>query len=112
MASRLTSRVCILAFFLAGSLAAHAQVEPKAVSYLINPDHNASISSPSLRLPLELKWTFNAPGEITYPIIADGRIFLGTLASGTSPGYVFAISQYDGRVLWQAPLSGGSERQS
>src|SRR2546423_15591176 len=104
MASRLTSRVCILAFFLAGSLAAHAQVEPKAVSYLINPDHNAAISSPSLRLPLELKWSFNA-GQMSFPIIADGRIFFGTLTGGGEPGYVYAISQVDEHLLWRTPLA-------
>ena len=68
----LTGLICIL---FAVSLQAQSSPD-QARNYQINETHTGVSSSPGLTPPLKQKWSVNFGQDISYPIIADGRVFV------------------------------------
>jgi outer membrane protein assembly factor BamB len=58
-------------------------------------------------VPAQL-WQVTLNGEASYPVIAGGRVFVTTSASGGSyGGWLYALDASSGKVLWgPVPLSG------
>ena len=90
--------------------AAIAQVPTdQARAFQVNTAHSGSITSPGLAPPLRQKWSINFGDFISYPIIADGRVFVTVKHSG--PLYdsqVYAIDAASGAILWSFNLTGES----
>lgn len=70
-----------------------ASQSENAVTYQINPTHTGAIDGPTLKLPFSVKWTAPLGQTSTYPVIANGRVFVG----GNS---VFALNATTGATLW------------
>ncbi len=84
-----------------------------ASSYLINPAHTNAVAGSTLRPPLTRLWTASLTGAASYPLIADGRVFVtsatastpgGTLTAGAS---IRALDASTGSTIWSAPIAGG-----
>ena len=82
------SIISLSTFLLLTSTSANAQSD-QSVAFQINPQHTGAVSSPSLRLPFIKKWTMNFDGLVSYPLVADGRVFITQGDSGTSFGWAF-----------------------
>lgn len=70
-----------------------------SVTYQINPAHTGAIAMP-MRLPLRKIWSRDLRNSISYPIIADGKVFVTV---GESPLYgtvLYALDAWDGRSAW------------
>lgn len=53
------------------------------------------------------KWSVTLNAAASYPVIAQGRVFVTTTKSGGSGGSLYALSAQTGAVLWgPVPLSG------
>ena len=87
---------------------ASAQVpSDQARNYQIDATHTGSISIPGLTPPLRQRWSVNFGEPISYPLIADGKVFVTVrnppIAQGTM---LYALDATNGAVLWQYHLLG------
>jgi outer membrane protein assembly factor BamB len=79
-----------------------------ATSYLIHPTHTNAVSGSTLVPPLTRIWTANLPGTASYPLIADGRVYIVVFAAGVganSPAAVMAFDVASGVTLWSTSLA-------
>jgi hypothetical protein len=61
--------------------------------------------------PLLRRWTHEFDNQLTYPLIADNRVFVGVVSTGahdrtTYGDRIFALSLRTGRVLWRTEIPG------
>lgn len=78
----------------------------QARNFQINETHTGSTSVDHLIPPLKVRWTVNFGQSISYPLIADGRVFV-TVNNGTFSGTtLFALDATNGAVIWSFPLGG------
>ena len=97
----LAGLICIL--FATSTL---AQSPDQARNFQINETHTGSSSSPGLVPPLMQKWSVNFGQPISYPLIADGKVFV-TVKSGSGYGTrLYALNATDGATLWSFDLGG------
>src|SRR5215831_13716437 len=83
-----------------------AQSSPdQARNFQINEAHNGS--SPSVIVPpLTQRWSVNFGQAISYPLVADGKVFV-TVKKETSDGTIlYALNGADGSTLWSYDLAG------
>jgi len=71
----------------------------------IDETHTGSITTDHLTPPLKQRWVVNFGQKISYPLIADGRVFV-TVRNANSGTTLFAIDAANGGVLWSSDLFG------
>jgi outer membrane protein assembly factor BamB len=74
-------------------------VPSEAVAYQIDPAHTGAQPNDTLTLPLTQRWSVQLPGEVSYPLIADGRVFV-TVVAHTDGANLYALDQQTGDTLW------------
>jgi outer membrane protein assembly factor BamB len=86
---------------------AAAAAEPQAVAIQMDVAHTGVTSTAALfRFPLAEYWRLDFPGPVSYPLIANGRVFV-TVADAASYGsMLFALDVKSGKTLWKTPISG------
>jgi len=101
-------RLLVVLIYLLCTISTHAQTPPEqARNYQINETHTGSISVPGLTPPLQEKWRREFGRIPSYPIIADGRVFV-SVASQFSTGLgsiLYVLDQNTGGILWLAGIS-------
>lgn len=98
----------LISILFATSAPAQTPIE-QARAFQVNTAHTGSITSPGLAPPLRQKWSINFGNFISYPIIADGRVFVTVKHGG--PFYdsrVYAIDAANGAIVWSFNLVGES----
>lgn len=84
-----------------------AQAPDQARNYQINETHSGSVTTAHLTPPLRQRWTVNFGQPISYPLIADGRVFVTVknvpITQGTT---LFALDATNGAVIWSFNLGG------
>lgn len=89
------------------STTALAQIaQDQARNYQINETHTGSSSSPGLTPPLKQKWSVNFGQPISYPLIADGKVFVTVSNAGASGTKLYALNAADGTTVWSYALGG------
>jgi outer membrane protein assembly factor BamB len=76
-------------------------------AYQISSSHDGYSGDTTIAGPLTSRWTHSFTGQISYPLIADGLVFV-TVAD-VSSGYgtdLYALNQSDGSVVWSQFISG------
>lgn len=86
---------------------ASAQVTPEqARNFQIDASHTGATTSATLKPPLLQRWVVNFGQPISYPLIADGKVFVTVRsAPGTT---LFALNATNGAVVWSSSLGGSS----
>jgi len=85
---------------------ASAQVTEQARNFQIDATHTGSISVQNLTPPLRKRWVVNFGRPISYPLIADGRVFV-TVKNATGSGTeLVALDATNGTALWSFNLGG------
>jgi outer membrane protein assembly factor BamB len=94
-------------FIAALSGAAHAQASS---TYQIDAAHTGSIVfEQGLRFPLQERWTVDLGESVSYPVIADGRVFVVTDRNGgASDVELVALDAETGSQLWKRACPGMS----
>ncbi|HET9525185.1 MAG TPA: PQQ-binding-like beta-propeller repeat protein [Pyrinomonadaceae bacterium] len=86
---------------------ASAQVTPEqARNFQINETHTGATTVDRLTPPLRQRWVVNFGRPISYPLIADGRVYVtvkNAVGQGTS---LFALDATNGATLWSFALGG------
>ena len=85
---------------------ASAQVPEQARNFQIDATHTGSISVQNLIPPLWQRWVVNFGRPISYPLIADGRVFVTVKNASGSGTELFAIDSANGVLLWSFNLGG------
>src|SRR5215813_13295228 len=98
----LSGLVCVLI-----SISSQAQVtSDQARNYQINETHTGSISSAGLTPPLKQKWSVNFGQKISYPVVADGRVFVTVRNPAPYSTTLYALDGATGATIWSYVLTG------
>jgi len=99
----LLASICILF-----ATTARAQTAPEqARNFQVNTTHTGSSSEPLIP-PLKQKWVVNFGQPISYPLIADGKVFV-TVKVPTGQGTtLYALDSTNGAIVWSSALGGNS----
>src|SRR4051794_34071461 len=91
----------------AASLAVAAATQAAdSVTYQADPAHSGFVDEP-VAPPLGVRWSHRFGERVSYPIVAGGRVFVTTAASGGSYGTTLhALDAATGAERWSAPLPG------
>ena len=83
-----------------------------ATGLQINSAHNGVIAFKNVSLPASSKWSASFPHAISYPLIADGKVFVistvGTSYFTNSSSEVSALSQASGAKIWGPVVIAGA----
>lgn len=82
----------------------------QATAYQITQGHTGSVSFPGgITFPDAPTWSVNLPGQVSYPVIADNRVFVTVRNSVTEPlgTQLHALNADTGTNAWQ-PISLGT----
>src|SRR5436190_14441028 len=102
---RAKSLLCCVAACLAFALAGSANADPGAlaVAYQINVAHSGVQTDSALTPPFGLRWRVTLPAQVSYPLIAEGKVFVtagSTVDSSTRTPVLYALDQVSGQTLW------------
>lgn len=94
--------------FLLFATTAPAQVAQQARNFQIDATHTGGTTVDHLTPPLKQRWVVDFGQAISYPLIADGRVFVTVRkpANGTT---LFALDTNFGGVIWSVDLGGNSQ---
>ena len=73
----------------------------EATAYQLDAAHDGSIADAGLAAPLTQAWSVTLPAAASYPLIADGMVFV-TVANKR----VYALNQATGSTIWSRPIAG------
>jgi outer membrane protein assembly factor BamB len=80
----------------------------EAVAYQINPAHSGWQVNSSVRLPLSQRWQHSFEGSISYPVVADGRVFVTTRQAANYGTNLYALNAETGALSWGPVALGGT----
>jgi outer membrane protein assembly factor BamB len=108
-----THRVTLLAIAIAictgliGAGSASADPGALAVAYQINVAHSGVQTDSALTPPFGLRWRVTLPAQVSYPLIAEGKVFVtagSTVDSSTRTPVLYALDEVSGQTLWSQTL--------
>ena len=95
--------------FLFFAITASAQVAPdQARNFQIDATHSGAMTTNHLTPPLKQRWVVDFGQAISYPLIADGRVFV-TVRKPSNGTTLFALDTMFGGLIWSANLGGNSQ---
>jgi outer membrane protein assembly factor BamB len=79
----------------------------EADAYQIGVSHNGYSADTTITPPLAHRWSHTFAGPVSYPLIADGKIFATVADNGGNYGTnLYAIDQATGAIIWSQPING------
>jgi len=94
--------------FLLFATTASAQVAQQARNFQIDATHTGGTTVDHLTPPLKQRWVVDFGQAISYPLIADGRVFV-TVRKPSNGTTLFALDTNFGGVIWSFDLGGNSQ---
>ncbi len=103
---RITAALLTAGFLSVGAIQALAGQD--AVTYQINTTHDGRIAfKKGFTPPLTTKWIKDLGGPVSYPVTANGLVFVTVGNPYGSPGtQLFALNLSTGDVVWQKAIAG------
>jgi outer membrane protein assembly factor BamB len=80
----------------------------QARNFQADATHTGAVTTPGLIPPLKQRWAVNFGQPISYPLIADGRVFVTVKDPAGNGTNLFALDATNGAIIWSAPLGGFS----
>ncbi|HEX5324316.1 MAG TPA: PQQ-binding-like beta-propeller repeat protein, partial [Capsulimonadaceae bacterium] len=93
---------------LALAIPSLSRAQSVATTYQIDPAHTGASDAPNIVYPLVQKWAVSLPGNISYPIIARGKIFVTVADPTVGEVKLYALNEATGAIVW-GPLAIGSQ---
>jgi outer membrane protein assembly factor BamB len=92
---------CVLLASASSATAGGGKQGEYAVAYQINPAHSGAITfAAGFTTPLTQAWTENLGSGLSYPVIADGRVYVNS-----SNGVTYALDLQTGATKWSKNTS-------
>ena len=90
------------------SVASAGRAADDATAYQINPAHDGSIAlSGGFTPPLTRAWVQNLHGSVSYPVIANGLVFVNVGNNGVRYGsHFYALRLNTGEIVWRKKIRG------
>jgi len=94
----------------AGNLAHAANPASQfSTAYQINPAHSGAITfSTPFAPPLKLAWKQTFPGAVSYPIVAEGMVFVSVANSVSGSPLLVALNLATGKIVWEKEVAIGA----
>lgn len=70
-----------------------------AVAYQQNFEHTGAARTPNLHIPMHVQWSVDLGQLVSYPIVADGRVFV------TAGSNLDALDPRTGQLLWAQTIT-------
>jgi outer membrane protein assembly factor BamB len=99
MKNIIVSVVALLTILFCASTQAQT-TSGQAVNYQIDASHTGSVNTPGLTPPLQQKWSVNFGQNISYPIIADGKVFVTVRNASVYGTKLYALNAATGAIAW------------
>lgn len=100
------SFLCVIFSLFATTIS--AQVTNQARNFQNDATHTGSVTTDHLTPPLRQRWAVDFGQKISYPLIADGKVFV-TVRNASSGSMLFALEQTFGGFIWSFDLGGSSQ---
>ncbi len=71
-----------------------------AVTYHMNPLHTGQVTTPRLTPPFMTRWTADLGADVSYPLIAEGKVFATAGTPGNQSSSLYAFDAATGSTLW------------
>jgi outer membrane protein assembly factor BamB len=71
-----------------------------AVTFQINPAHTGASTDTHIAPPLAKRWSMELGSSVSYPLIADGRVFVTTVSTVSAGTLLYALDLTSGAILW------------
>jgi outer membrane protein assembly factor BamB len=74
-----------------------------ATGYLLNPAHTSTLDDPTLAPPLNLAWSRDFGSVVSYPVVAQGRVYLvlsDETSGASTPLRLVALDVSTGATVW------------
>jgi outer membrane protein assembly factor BamB len=71
-----------------------------AVAYQVNPSHTGAQASDPLAPALVRTWTRDLGGDVSYPVVAGGKVFVTVANVGAYGTRLYALDLATGAVVW------------
>jgi outer membrane protein assembly factor BamB len=71
-----------------------------AVTYQINTLHTGAITTPTLIPPLKVKWSVDLKATVSYPLIAENKVFVIAGPDSSNEVNLYALDAQTGHRLW------------
>jgi outer membrane protein assembly factor BamB len=99
------NRYALALGLIAGCVAASAFAAgtDTAVAYQNNVAHDGTQVDAALAPPYAQAWSVTLPGAVSYPLIADGLVFIVANGASNEPT-LFALNQANGATVWSQLL--------
>ena len=78
----------------------------QAVAYQINTAHSGDLGGDALAPPLTKRWSRDLGGQVSYPLIAGGRVYVTVANVGSYGSTLYALDAATGNTLWSQALGG------
>ena len=88
------------------AITVRTQTPEQARNFQIDATHSGAITSDHLTPPLKQRWVANFGRSISYPLIADGRVYVTVKDAVGNATSLYALNAANGATLWSAPLGG------
>lgn len=107
--------LCCVAASAALAFVNGASADPGAlaVAYQVNVAHSGVQADGELVPPFGRRWKVTLPAQVSYPLIAEGKVFVTAASSmndATRTPVLYALDQASGRILWSQTLPLGWPR--
>jgi outer membrane protein assembly factor BamB len=97
--------VSLLSPALFAALPANAAAHhARAVSYQVNRAHSGFVHDPALAPPLVRKWRLGFGRPVSYPLLAERKVFVSVADLHGHGTHVYAIDASTGSVLWRVAV--------
>jgi len=71
-----------------------------ATTYQIDALHSGEQPNDAISLPLCRRWSTAFKGKVSYPVIANGRLFVSVADLGSYGTNVYALDEATGNIVW------------
>lgn len=96
----------VAALFVTSSCFSPADAQ-NATTFQINPAHSGQTTMPGFSLPLKRIWSVNLGGTVSYPLIAEGMVFVTVANTTGSYGtQLYALNATTGKTVWHKGIGG------
>ncbi len=98
----IAASACVSACLVA--VAAGASTPDNAVAYQIDAAHDGVQVDASLAPPFARRWNVTLPGQVSYPLIAQGLVYVTASDNNTGGAWLYALDQTTGAIVWSQAL--------
>ncbi|HJR06148.1 MAG TPA: PQQ-binding-like beta-propeller repeat protein [Pyrinomonadaceae bacterium] len=103
------SVIALMTMLLCASTTQAQITSDQALNYQINATHTGFVGAPDVKPPLKQKWSVNFGQQISYPIIAGGKVFVTVRNTPAAYGTkLYAIDGATGAIAWGPVDLGGT----